>query len=58
MLRRPVADQIYRGFGHLRQIGRLPMTVNVHVKDTGTLKEEMVVKRRDVEAVFDQRDDC
>src|SRR5215471_2487712 len=54
MLRRAVANQIYRRFRHFRQIGCLTVTVDMHVKDAWTLKEEVIVNSRHLESVIKQ----
>jgi hypothetical protein len=51
MRKRSVADQIQSGLVHLRQIGGLAVTVHVHIEHAGALKEEMVVKGGDFQAM-------
>src|SRR4051812_14749694 len=46
-----MANQVNRGFHHAGEIGCGAVTVDVHVKDSGVLKEEMVVKSCHLEPV-------
>jgi len=54
VLRRAFANQVDCGFCLPGQVGRRPVTVNVHLKDAWTLKEEMIVHRRDFESVIEE----
>lgn len=51
VLRAAFADQIERRFRRLGEIRGFPVSVSMHVKHAGALKEKVVVKRRCLQPV-------
>src|SRR5713101_324175 len=54
VLRRYMANQVNRRLRHFREIGSLSVTVDVHVKDAGTFKKEVIVDSGHLESVVEQ----
>src|SRR5262245_23929640 len=50
-----MADQVHRGFGLSGQFGRRPVSHYMHKEHVRLVKEEVVVKRRHLDSVIEER---
>ena len=55
MLRAAASDQIQRRFRFAGEVGGLPVTVDVHLEHARAFKEEVIVKRCDLQPFRQQR---